>query len=154
MQLLGNRYVQYINKTHQRSGTLWEGRHHSSLVDAERYLLACYRYIERNPSRAGLVAEPGDYRWSSYRYHANGTRDPVVTDHAIFLRIAPDAKTRRRRYRALCRTDPDAHELEDIRRAATFSKPLGNDPFKRQVASRRRRSTSQRVRPRTRAPGQ
>ena len=65
MQLVGNRYVQYINKSYRRTGTLWEGRHKASLIDAERYLLTCYRYIELNPVRAGMVMHPGDYAWSS-----------------------------------------------------------------------------------------
>jgi putative transposase len=64
MQLVGNRYVQYINRSYGRTGTLWEGRHRSSLVDAEHYLLRCYRYIELNPVRAKIVSHPGEYRWS------------------------------------------------------------------------------------------
>ena len=67
MQSVGRRYVQYVNINYKRSGTLWEGRHKASLVDAKYYLLACYRYIELNPVRANMVAHPADYRWSSYR---------------------------------------------------------------------------------------
>ena len=70
MQSVGRRYVQYINYTYRRSGTLWEGRHKASLIDADRYLLACYRYIELNPVRANMVVDPADYRWSSYRVNA------------------------------------------------------------------------------------
>lgn len=72
MQSLGRRYVQYINTTYHRTGTLWEGRYRASLVDAEPYLLACYRYIELNPVRAGMVQHPEEYPWSSYRWHALG----------------------------------------------------------------------------------
>lgn len=75
MQSLGRRYVQYVNKTYRRSGTLWESRYKASLVDAENYLLACYRYIELNPVRANMVVHPGDYPWSSYRAHAYGEQD-------------------------------------------------------------------------------
>jgi putative transposase len=64
---VGRRYVQFINRTYGRTGTLWDGRYKSSLVQAETYLLFCQRYIERNPVRAGMVADPADYRWSSYR---------------------------------------------------------------------------------------
>jgi putative transposase len=67
MKNLGQRYVQYINRTYRRSGTLWEGRYKSCLVQDETYVLACYRYIELNPLRAGMVKHVGDYRWSSYR---------------------------------------------------------------------------------------
>jgi len=70
MKHLGQRYVQYINRTYQRSGTLWEGRFRSCLTQSEEYVLACYRYIELNPVRAGMVMRPQDYRWTSY--HANG----------------------------------------------------------------------------------
>ena len=74
MQSLGRRYVQYINHTYRRSGTLWEGRYKSSLINAEEYLLACYRYIELNPVRANMVSHPADYRWTSYRFNGQGER--------------------------------------------------------------------------------
>jgi putative transposase len=64
MQSVGRRYVQYINKTYRRTGTLWEGRYKASIIDAEAYLLACYRYIELNPVRASMVEHPIDYPWS------------------------------------------------------------------------------------------
>ena len=78
MQSLGRRYVRYINDRHRRTGTLWEGRYKAALVDSERYLLACYRYIELNPVRAGMVELPGRYPWSSYRYNALGMPDSLV----------------------------------------------------------------------------
>ena len=70
MQALGRRYVYYINKNYQRSGTLWEGRYKASLIDNERYLLTCMRYIELNPVRAKMVEHPGEYPWSSYQANA------------------------------------------------------------------------------------
>ncbi|GAA3565824.1 hypothetical protein GCM10022265_14800 [Marinobacter xestospongiae] len=72
MQHVGRQYVQYINKNYRRSGTLWEGRHKGSLVDAENYLLSCYRYIELNPVTAGMVDQPEQYPWSSFRRNALG----------------------------------------------------------------------------------
>lgn len=69
---LGRRYVPYINRTYRRTGTFWEGRYKSSLVQTEKYLLSCQRYIELNPVRAGMVRDPVDYRWSSYRANALG----------------------------------------------------------------------------------
>jgi putative transposase len=66
MKALGQRYVQYINRTYRRSGTLWEGRYRSCLVQGDEYLLGCQRYIELNPVRAGMVEHPAEYRWSSY----------------------------------------------------------------------------------------
>ena len=74
MQSLGRRYVRYVNSRYRRSGTLWEGRYKSSLVDSDQYLLTCYRYIELNPVRAFLVTTPGDYRWSSFNCNAGKSR--------------------------------------------------------------------------------
>src|SRR5438270_3866114 len=82
MQRLGRRYVRYFNDRHARSGTLWEGRYRSTVVEPMRYVLACYRYIERNPVRAGLVAEAAHYKWSSCRHHLGLAPDPLLTDHA------------------------------------------------------------------------
>ena len=70
MQWLGSGYTAAVNATYHRTGSLWEGRFKSSLVDSGRYLMACYRYIELNPVRARMVVQPGDYAWSSYRHNA------------------------------------------------------------------------------------
>jgi len=72
LQSVGKRYVQYFNFTYRRSGTLWEGRYRATVVHSEQYLLTLMRYIELNPVRAGMVAHPGDYPWSSYRHHEQG----------------------------------------------------------------------------------
>lgn len=76
---LGRRYVQYINKTYRRTGTLWDSRYKSSLVQADAYLLLCQRYIELNPVRAGMVDDPAHYRWSSYRANGLGQSDAITT---------------------------------------------------------------------------
>ena len=86
MQSLGRRYVQYINKEYRRTGTLWESRHKASLVQAEKYLLTCSRYIELNPVRAGMVDHPADYKWSSFRANAYGELDSRIK---IILYILP-----------------------------------------------------------------
>ena len=130
MQLVGNRYVQYVNRSYRRTGTLWEGRHKSSLVEAERYLLSCYRYIELNPVRARMVSHPVDYPWSSYRHHASGQENPLITDHETFLRIGGSAAERRHAYRALFRHALDECDIRAIRYSATFSMPLGDERFK------------------------
>lgn len=135
MQLLGNRYVQYINKTYRRTGTLWEGRHKSSLIDAENYLLACYRYIELNPVRADMVKHPGDYCWSSYRHHAYGDGDlnPLIKEHEVYNRIASSTDERRHAYRELFSVNLDSEDIHRIRNASTFSMPLGDQRFKEQI---------------------
>src|SRR5689334_5079522 len=101
MQTVGRRYVQTINKARDRTGTLFDGRFKSCLVQSERYLLCCYRYIELNPVRAGLAADPADYRWSSYRCNALGEPDGLVTLHPAFAELGDSPAQRRDRYRGL-----------------------------------------------------
>jgi putative transposase len=87
MQSLGRRYVHYVNRHYRRTGSLWEGRYKSSVVQAESYLLACMRYIELNPVRAAMVADPGGYRWSSYRTNGLTLPDARLTPHPIYLAL-------------------------------------------------------------------
>lgn len=133
MQSLGRRYVQYINYTYRRSGTLWESRHKASLVQAETYLLTCYRYIEMNPVRAQIVLHPGDYPWSSYRYHAYGEPNHLIQAHWLYQQLDTDPKTRRACYRDLFLTDLSKEALHTIRKAVNFSMPLGNGQFREEI---------------------
>jgi putative transposase len=87
MQSVGRGYVRYFNQRQSRTGTLWEGRYKSNLIQAERYLLACMAYMDLNPVRAGLVREPGDYRWSSYANYAGGRNDKLVSPHPIYWEL-------------------------------------------------------------------
>lgn len=133
MQSLGRRYVQYINKTYRRSGTLWEGRYKASLVDAENYLLACYRYIEMNPVTAGMVAHPADYRWSSYRFNAGAGFDALVTPHEYFLQLGDQVEQRANCYRELFSVSLPKETVHDIQVASEFSAPLGNSRFRDEI---------------------
>jgi len=133
MQSIGRRYVQYINHTYRRSGTLWEGRFKSSLINAEEYLLACYRYIELNPVRANMVAHPADYRWSSYRFNGEGEQSDWLKPHSIYLSLGLDDKERQYNYHALFKIELEDDLIGKIRRTAQFSMPLGNDRFKTQI---------------------
>ena len=87
MQFLGRRYVQYFNRSYRRTGTLWEGRFKSYLAQSEEYLLQCYRYIELNPVRAKMVADPSEYKWSSYRANALGIKTDLCTPHPQYLAV-------------------------------------------------------------------
>lgn len=110
--------MQYINRRYGRTGTLWDGRYKSSLVQAETYLLMCQRYIELNPVRAGgIVAEPAHYRWSSYRASALGEPDALVSPHPLYLTLGADDDARRAAYRELCRGAFDDKPLADLRLA-------------------------------------
>ena len=134
MQRVAQRYVQYVNRTYQRTGTLWEGRFRSCLVDAEAYLLACQRYIELNPVRAQMVAHPGDYPWSSYRENAQGEGDGIVSPHACYQALGRDEGERQGNYRALFGDHLERGLLDAIRQATHGGYCLGSDRFKQEVA--------------------
>ena len=133
MQSLGRRYVQYINKAYCRTGTLWESRHKSNLIQADNYLLACHRYIELNPVRAGMTPYPADYLWSSYRANAYGERNRYLTAHPLYLGLWTTPQSREECYRTLFTTELDEKLVHEIRTAASFSTPLGNARFVKQM---------------------
>lgn len=133
MQSIGRRYVQYINKTYRRSGTLWEGRHKASLVDVNNYLFTCYRYIELNPVRAGMVNHPSEYRWSSFMANAHGHMNCRITPHELFESLGADAESARKSYREMFEADLGVSEIHQIRNAAQFSLPLGNTRFNEKI---------------------
>lgn len=137
MQAIGRRYVQYINRSYRRTGSLWEGRYKSSVVQAESYLLTCMRYIELNPVRAAMVKDPGQYRWSSYRHNGLGQTDSRITPHSVFLAIDRDAATRQAAYRAMFRSGLDDEALADIRLALSQGQPLGQRRFSDQICAAR-----------------
>jgi putative transposase len=136
MQSIGRNYVNYINMTYRRAGTLWEGRYKSCLVDAEHYLLMCHRYIELNPIRAGFVVESSAYAWSSYRCNALGDIDPLITPHATYLSLGEDEEERLQAYRSLFANDIEQHSLEEIRAYLQQQRVLGTSTFQMQVQAR------------------
>ena len=126
---LGRRYVQYINKTYRRTGTLWDSRYKSSLVHADEYLLLCQRYIELNPVRANMVDDPAHYPWSSYRANGVGQSDALLTLHAVYLELDRQVQERLAAYRALFRPQLDEEAIADIRLALNQGQPLGKGRF-------------------------
>jgi putative transposase len=133
MQALGRRYVQYFNFTYQRSGTLWEGRYKSSVVDTENYLLICYRYIELNPVRANMVDDPADYIWSSYRCNALGVETLLCTPHEEYVSLGKTADDRHKCYRELFSYHIDGELLSDVRDALNKGLALGSERFRDEV---------------------
>ena len=125
MQRLGQRYVQYFNRRHRRTGTLWEGRFRSCLILDTRYLMACHRYIELNPVRAGMTNCPADYNWSSYRTNALGTDSLLLKPHTLYTNLGSDQSTRQAAYRSFFGIDLSQDMLEEIRYASNSSRPLG-----------------------------
>ena len=134
MKRLGQRYVQYVNRTYRRSGTLWEGRFRSSIVQQQGYLLRCQRYIEINPVRAGIVRHPGDYRWSSYRSNAEGSPSRLLTPHEVFVALGAQEGERLAAYRALFQSELDLEQVKEIRLAVNGGFALGNTRFRAQIA--------------------
>jgi putative transposase len=133
MQRLGRRYVACFNARYGRTGTLWEGRFKTSLIDSQRYLLTCYRYIELNPVRAAMVVSPAEYPWSSYRHNAQGEPDPLVTPHTQYLQLGPDPATRQATYRGLFADALGEDELANIRAHVQQQKALGTSRFQAEV---------------------
>ncbi len=148
MQRVGRHYVRYFNKAYQRTGTLWEGRFKSCVVDAEGYLLICQRYIELNPVRANMVSGPADYRWSSYRSNGQGKPSRIWTPHEAYLRLGKSGRERMLAYQALFGAHIDGALLNDIRGSVNKGLALGNEQFKEQIEA----LTGQRVTPRKRGP--
>lgn len=133
MKVVGSRYAQYVNKTYRRTGTLWEGRHRASLVQAERYLLTCMRYIECNPVRAHMVTRPEAYRWSSYGATAWGDAT-WLTPHVEYRRLGTTPEARCYAYRELFKTQVANEDLHVIREAAHYCQPVGEDRFREALA--------------------
>lgn len=135
MKRLGQRYVQYVNRTYRRSGTLWEGRFRSCLTQEESYVLSCYRYIELNPVRADMVTHPAEYRWSSYRTNAQGMRSSFLIPQTQYQALGSDSKTRYSAYRELFRYHLDPGLVDEIRLATNGNYALGSSRFKAQVSA-------------------
>jgi putative transposase len=130
VQSLGRRYVAYFNFIHKRTGTLWEGRFFSSVVDTDGYFLACHRYIEMNPVRASLCRHPGEHVWSSYRYYAQVRPDELVTPHAVHASLGIPGPAHAR----LFETALKAETVDRIRDAVNHGWALGDEPFKAHLA--------------------
>src|SRR5437867_6876421 len=135
IQSVGRRYVAYFNAAYQRTGTLFEGRFRAAPVDTEGYLLTCYRYIELNPVRAGLVDDPADYPWSSHRANTLDEIDALVTPHERYFALGANPRLRRTAYRYLFANALDDCLLHEIREATNKRWALGSDRFRREIAT-------------------
>lgn len=129
MKAQNQRYVQHVNKTYRRTGTLWEGRFRSCLTQEDGYFFTCQRYIELNPVRAGIVTHPADYRWSSYRANAEGESNLLVRPHALYLALGDNETQRQAAYRDLFRHALRPELVEQIRHATNGNFALGNARF-------------------------
>ena len=139
MQGLGRSYVGFFNARHGRSGTLWEGRYKACLVDSENYVLACYRYIELNPVRAGIVARPEDFRWSSYHSNGSGRPDALLGQHFAYLSLGGSHAERVAAYRAIIEEGLAASTVDEIRSHLQQQRVFGRDGFRATIEAKTRR---------------
>ena len=134
MQHIGRKYVLHFNKVHDRTGSLWDGRFRSSIIDSDYYLLACYRYIELNPVRAGMTLTPDQYEWSSYGANALGRSNDIIKPRQEWINLGSTKSDRLNRYRQLF-TSRHMHDDETLR--VGYRKGLsvgkGSDPFRKRV---------------------
>lgn len=143
MQSLGRRYVQYVNHRYKRSGTLWDGRYKSSLIDSASYLLSCYRYVELKPMYKGLCDSLNDYPWSSFRHHAGLEHSQLIVDHRLYDALGETRVERCQEYRRLFRYDFDQRLSQYIAETIKLGHVLGGDAFKDKIEQ----VANQRVRP-------
>jgi putative transposase len=143
MQSLGRYYVMYINKTHNRSGTLWEGRYKSTLVDSEHYFLTVSRYIELNPVRANMVQHPAEYPWTSYHHNALDKNIQLITTPPCYNALGKSLREQKEAYKSLFEQDIPDLTIEEIRAATNKAWVLGEDRFKQQIEQ----TTGRRVSP-------
>lgn len=134
MQQTSSSYARQVNQRYQRTGTLWEGRFRSSPVDSDYYCLACYRYIEMNPVRAGIVPRPEDYRWSSFRENTGKRASAFVEPHVSFVALGESPAARQAQYRAMFVDGLPRQTISEIRRCAVGGRPIGSDSFRQAVA--------------------
>ena len=134
MQDIGRDYVRLANAANRRTGTLWEGRFHACLIDSDRYLLTCMRYIELNPVRANMVSDPADYRWSSHRANALAEPNGLVAPHETYLALGAFPGKCCAAYRALFATALDRDEERALRQHTRQRAAFGSEDFQRRIA--------------------
>lgn len=132
MQSLGRRYAQYFNQQHHRSGTIWEGRYRSSLIDPD-YFLRCQRYIELNPVRAGFESNPQDSTWTSFASHIGGNAEPWLVDHQHFWKLGNTPFERQMTWAGFVKEGAPHWEDREITEALVRSKPWVSDIYAKSV---------------------
>lgn len=149
MQWIGRHYVPYFNRKYHREGTLWKGRFKATIIESDPYFMVCSRYIELNPVRSGLVAEPSEYRWSSYLHHIGARQDPVIVDHPKYWALGNTPFEREAAYKELIGQSLKDGEIEQIREATAKGWVLGSTMFKTALEKKtsRRLSPAKKGRP-------
>ena len=143
MQAVGRQYVRHFNRRHGRTGTLWEGRYRASIIQEDRYLLACLRYVEMNPVRAGIVGSPEAYSWSSHRHHLGLEVDPLVSPHNVYWGLGNTPFDREDAYRRLFDEPPGVDERK-LAEAMLKGHAVAEEGFLERLASTTGRQWTQR----------
>jgi putative transposase len=142
MQAVGRRYVRHFNDSQGRSGTLWEGRYRSTVIETERYLLACMAYIDLNPVRAGMVRNPRDYPWSSHAHYVGLRTDKMVTPHSLFWTLGNTPFAREAAYAEMVRAGTTPEQQQALTRSALSGWALGGEGFVADLQKRTERRVS------------
>ncbi len=153
MQWVGRYYVPYFNHKYQRMGTLWQGRYRTSVIESERYFMTCLRYIELNPVRAELVADPAQYAWSSYAHHSGAKIDPYITEHPLFWSLGNTPFEREAAYKALTEQALAIEEMQALQDASEKGWALGSEQFKSGLERQIQRRVQPGKKGRPRKPG-
>ena len=143
MQMVGRNYVRYFNDTHSRTGTLWEGRYKGTIIESERYLLTCMAYIDLNPVRAGIVAKPEQYPWSSYAHNAGLKVDVLIQEHPLYWSLGNTPFAREAAYRDIIEGGIVKTDAQQLTSATLKGWALGSEEFIEELA----RSAPRRVKP-------
>jgi putative transposase len=152
MQSLGRRYVGWFNARHQRSGTLWEGRFRAGLIEGERHLLACMRYIELNPVRAGLCVEAAQWPWSSATHHLGLARNVLISEHEMYWRLGNTPFEREHAYREFMDQGVTTVECAQFTDAVLRGRPVASESFLKPLAAEHADVVMRRPRGRPRKP--
>jgi putative transposase len=150
MQAVGRHYVPYFNTRHRRSGNLWEGRFRATVMEADKYFLACAQLIEQQPVVAGIVSDPLSYTWSSYAHHSGARREVWLADHPAYWALGNTPFEREAAYQQLAQASDSAELIADIEAATRKAWPLGSEEFRRRLGqlTDRRLEPARRGRPR------
>ena len=134
MQAMANRYVRYFNALHKRTGTLWEGRFKSCLVDSDSYLFSLHKYIEMNPVMANMVANAAEYPWSSYAQNALGETDSLITEHCLYAQLSDIPELRQARYKEILDQLNIDQQRSRIVKATLAGEAYGSDAFHHKIS--------------------
>lgn len=142
MQALGRRYVRHFNQRHGRTGTLWEGRYRSTVIQSERHLLACMVYLDLNPVRAGMVSDPSEHPWSSHHHHIGTRVDKLITTHALYWQLGNTPFAREVAYTEMVRAGLSLNQVGALTRATLSGWALGDEAFKSSLQAQTPRRVS------------